>query len=411
MTHQSSLEEIYKLSEEDFTASDHKKIFTAIRELVKSNTAIDQAILFGKLNGEVKRAAMEFFADTYILESNFKEYASLLKDYTLKRKLNAIAEGLIKSDKTGKELSELAEQEIFKLREDVQTQTFTTTKQLVNSVLGKIEESQSIKGYTGVETGFYKLDRVTDGLQNGEYILIGARPSMGKTALALNMASNIAKSGRQVAFFSLEMDAPTVTKRMILAESLVSDKKIKTKSLNDQDFKKLALASGNLYNRQIHICDRSPMTVSEIKSMCRKLKRSKGLDIVFIDYLQLLRSTEGASRREQVEAVSRDVKSMAKELNVPVVVVSSLSRAGKDRSDKHPVMSDLRETGQIEFDCDLIMFLHREYYYNPNKADPHDAELIIAKHRNGALGKINLTWFAESTLFTNRSELQDASEA
>lgn len=391
-------EEVELLSEDDFVDSQHKEIYKAIKTLVKEQKKFDAMVLIQYISKKVDSKALEFLASTQAITTNFREYVNRLKDLKIKRELHLLAEKIMFSDLTGDETSEEAEREIFKIRENTSTAEFSEIQDLMAEALEEIESSQTVEGRVGLETGFTNLDLLTDGLQKQDYILIGARPSMGKTALALNITSQIALKGKKVAFFSLEMSKKQVAKRLILSESLVNDTLVKKRELNNHHYEKMTSIANTLSRSNIYINDTGSLTVAQMKSMCRKIKRTKGLDLVVIDYLQLIRSREGNGRREQVEAVSRDLKVMAKELNVPLIVISSLSRANESRQDKRPILSDLRETGQIEFDADLIMFLHRENYYN-KEADPHHAELIIAKARNGELGIINLAWVGGCTKF------------
>jgi len=390
--------EVELLEENDFIDSAHKEIYLAIKELIKANKNFDDKILISSINKRVKSENLMFIAENKALKLNWKEYVKQLKDLTLKRRLHDIAEKIMNSDTSGEDMSEYAEKEIFKLRENIITEDFTDIKLIVMDAYKQIEDEQEQKGYTGLETGFVDLDRITGGLQDADYILLGARPSMGKTALALNVISNAAMRGKKVVLFSLEMSEKQVMKRLLLSESFISGNKLKNKSLDKRDYDKLLHVARGFCNSNISINDNASLTVAQMKSMSRKLKRTKGLDLIVVDYLQLIKSKEGKIRREQVEAVSRDLKVMAKELNVPVVVISSLSRANESRNDKRPILSDLRETGQMEFDADLIIFLHREHYYD-REANPGQAELIIAKQRNGSLGVIELSWVGECTKF------------
>lgn len=397
-------EEVELLSKEDFVDTQHKEIYKAIKRLVKEQKKFDSMILIQYISKEVDNNALQFLATTNTITKNFKEYVNRLKDLKVKRELNTIAEKIMSSDATGEEMSEEVEKDIFRIRENVNTAEFSDIGDLLMDTLEEIEGTQTNKGRTGLETGFDKLDMLTDGLQKQNYIIIAARPSIGKTSFALNITSQVALMGKKVAFFSLEMSKNQITKKLILSESLVSDTLVKSRELNDHHYEKMTSVSNRLSQTDIYINDTSSLTIAQMKSMCRKIKRKGGLDVVVIDYLQLIRSREGKSRREQVEAVSRDLKAMSKELDVPLIVISSLSRANESRSDKRPILSDLRETGQIEFDADIIMFLHRENYYN-HEADPNHAELIIAKNRNGELGVIDLAWIGGCTRFMNWTKL------
>jgi replicative DNA helicase len=393
------VQEIELLSTEDFTDPIHKTIFEGIRELFNQNKNIDTMLLLQHLNKEnVNTNDLLFITEISPLKINWREYISKLKDLTLKRKLCNLAERVLTSRDSGQALSERLEKEVFRLRENIQTQDFTPINETLLEAFQEIENRYYSEDLTGLQTGFSGLDKITDGLQRSDYIILAARPSMGKTAFALNILQNVAKEGKKIAFFSLEMSKRLISKRMLLSEALVSEQSIRNKKIDGYGWQKINNASGTLYKTNIYICDNAVLTVGQMKSMCRKVKRKKGLDLVVIDYLQLIKSKEGGSRREQVEAVSRDLKAMAKELDIPVLVISSLSRATESRKNKRPILSDLRETGQIEFDADVIMFLHREYYYNP-EANPNLAELLIAKQRNGALGVIQLGWIGECTTF------------
>ncbi len=246
-------------------------------------------------------------------------------------------------------------------------------------------------------------------MRKSEYILLAARPSIGKTALAINIAQNLITQNKSVAFFSLEMSKEQLVERLLRGMALVeNDRLLKRngKKMQQNDWDKLLNTANYIYNKNLYIDDNPSISVGEMQSMCRKLKRTKGLDLVIIDYLQLIQSNVKGSRREQVEQVSRDLKRMAKELNVPILVISSLSRANTQRENKIPILSDLRETGQIEFDADVVMFIHREFYYKPSETElKHDADIIIAKNRNGEIGRAKLNWYAEYTRFMSKGEI------
>lgn len=396
--HPRCAEEAELLSESDFTSDTHKKIFRAIIKLVRSGTRFDELILIRTINREVGQMDLEFLAETHVFKSHWRQYVKQLKDLSVRRRLYKLADAIKQSTESGEILSELAEKEIFAIRENILTEDFVNIKDLIMGTLERIEETQTSKGRSGLETGFADIDDITDGLQNGNYILLGARPSMGKTALAVNIATNVANNGKKVAFFSLEMAKEELSKRIMLSESMIPGSRVKDKQLNERDYSKMAMATSRIANADIYINDTVGITVAEMKSMCRKRKRSDGLDLVVIDYLQYIAGRGKGVRREQVEDISRDLKKMAKELNVPVLIVSSLNRSLETRENKRPILSDLRETGQIEYDADLILFLHRENYYN-NEAPKDRAELIVAKQRNGELGIVDLTWAGSYTRF------------
>jgi len=271
-----------------------------------------------------------------------------------------------------------------------------------------LESSQAAKqeGHiTGLETGFRDLDFKTAGLQKSDLILLAARPAMGKTALVLNLIEYIALHGSHtIAMFSLEMSKEQLVKRMLAMNSKVDSQKIRTGNLEDEEWVKLVDSVRRIGNTSLVIDDTSGITASEIRSKCRKLKLSKGLDLIIIDYLQLMSGSgkrRGDSRQQEISDISRALKVMARELNIPVIALSQLSRAVEQRPDKRPMLSDLRESGAIEQDADIVMFLYRDEYYNPDTEDKGVAEIIIAKQRSGPTGKVKLAWLSNLTKFGN----------
>lgn len=387
----------------DFTEELHQKVFIGIQNLVKQEKQVDYLTLYNELNKQVQLTYLAELNNHLPTTANFKQYIDQLKDLSLKRKLYKLADEIRNQNKTGEELAEIAEQEIFKLREETSTSEFTKLDEIVLDVYENIEKVASGEVERGLKTGYTKLDEILGGLRNQEYILLGARPSIGKTALSINIAENLLVQNKSIAFFSFEMSKEQLVERLIKGMSFVETgykRKIK-----EDEWRKLQNSSSYLRGRNLFIDDDPNKTVSDMQSMCRKLKRTEGLDIVIIDYLQKVKSNHRGSSREQLEQVSNDIKNMAKILDVPVLVVSSLSRANEARDIKVPVMSDLRETGQLEFDADVIMFLHREYYYDRTKEDlKRDADIVIAKNRNGKTGRTKLLWMEEYTKFLNRSD-------
>ncbi|WP_425447768.1 replicative DNA helicase [Dethiothermospora halolimnae] len=389
------------LLEEDFTGDLHITILNAIKQIVQEKQQPDYMTIYQTLNQKIDLTFLVDLTENIPTTANFKNYVKQLKDVTVKRKLIRLADEIKTSDKAGEELSEYVESQVFGIRENVQTEDFTNAKDEILSVVDEVEQTYMNEGLSGISTGYPALDKMTDGLQKANLIYLAARPSMGKTALALNISQNIANNGGTVAFYSIEMAKNELLKRMLFSEAILSQEKLKEKDLNDNDWQKIHGAANQIYRSNVHITDKSSLTVPQMTSMARKLKRQKGLDLVVIDYLQLLRSNEGNTRREQVETVSRNLKAMAKELDVPVMVISSLSRANESRSDKRPMLSDLRETGQIEYDADLVIFIHREEYYNPTPENKGKAEIIFAKQRNGAVGVARLGFIKECTRFVD----------
>lgn len=391
------------LSVDDFTDELHQKIFVGIQNLVKQEKQIDYLTLYTELNKQVQVSYLAKLSDSLPTTANFKQYIDQLKDLSLKRKLYKLADEIRNPEKTGEELAELAEREIFELREETSTSEFTRLNEIVLDVYGHIERVASGEIERGIKTGYTKLDEILGGLRKQEYILLGARPSIGKTALAVNIAENLLIRNKSIAFFSFEMSEQQLVERLLKGMALVETGYERKMGVNE--WAKLQKAANFLLDKKLFIDDNPNKTVSDMQSMCRKLKRTEGLDLVIIDYLQKVKSSHRGTKREQLEQVSNDIKNMAKMLNVPILVVSSLSRANETREVKVPVMSDLRETGQLEFDADVIMFLHRDYYYDrTNESIKRDADIVVAKNRNGKVGRTKLIWREEYTKFLNRSD-------
>ena len=298
--------------------------------------------------------------------------------------------------------SESAERQIFKVAEGQLKGDFADIHDVIMETINHIEEIRRNKGQlTGLSTGFSELDFKTSGLQKSDLVYIAARPSMGKTAFALNLAQHAAvKDGARVAIFSLEMSKTQLMQRMLCSEGLIDLSKVRTGELDDEEWQVLADASVRLYGTHILIDDTAGQTLADIRSKSRRVKAEQGLDLVLIDYLQLM-SGRGHSenRQNEISEISRGLKSLARELQCPIVCLSQLSRAPDGRPDHHPMLADLRESGSIEQDADVVMFLYREYYYDKENANPNMAELDIAKQRNGPTGRINLTWRPEFTRF------------
>ncbi|WP_158220126.1 DnaB-like helicase C-terminal domain-containing protein [Tissierella sp. P1] len=259
----------------------------------------------------------------------------------------------------------------------------------------------------GIITGYHALDKATDGLKKKNLIYLAGRPPMGKTALAINIAEKNVLAGNSVAIFSLEMGKEELVKRLILGANYINSQKIKNKELTADEWGRMLKGANALLDKKLFIEDNTSLTVAEMTSMCRRIKRDKGLDLVIIDCLQLISSNNSKlSRREEIDSISKSLKAMAKELDVPVIVISSLSRATEQRQNKRQVLSDLRESGQIEYDADLVMFVHREEYYNPTEENKGEAKIIIAKQRNGQLGIVKLKWLGQYTKFVDASHIK-----
>ena len=296
-----------------------------------------------------------------------------------------------------------AEKKIFDLIQNKNKSGFSPIKDVLIESISKLEELYNRKQHiTGVATGFSELDYMTTGLHGSELILLAARPAMGKSAFALNIAANAAiKSNIPVAIFNLEMSKEQLVDRILSSEAMVDSNKIRTGKLEEEDWGKVANVLGTLSESNIFIDDTPGITVMEIRNRCRKLKIEKDIGLVIIDYLQLVQGSnrKNGTREQEIAEISRSLKIMAKELNVPVIALAQLSRAVEQREDHRPMLSDLRESGSIEQDADIVMFLYRDDYYNKDSEDKNLTEVIIAKHRGGSTGKVKLLWMGNYTRF------------
>ena len=344
--------------------------------------------------------------------ANVKYYAQIVADKSVMRKLIRLNEEIANTCYAGKEsleaVLEKTEKSIFELLQRRNTGEFVPIKQVVLNALERIEKASRSKGtVTGIPTGFIDLDYKLSGLQPSDLVLIAARPSMGKTAFVLNIAQYIAfKKERGVAVFSLEMSKEQLVNRLFSLESQVDAQSIRTGNMKDSDWEKLIEGAGIIGRSRLIIDDTPGISISELRSKCRKYKLEHELDVVIIDYLQLMTGSVGKSqesRQQEISEISRSLKGLARELNVPVVALSQLSRAVESRPDKRPMLSDLRESGAIEQDADVVMFIYRDEYYNKDSEFKRQAEIIIAKQRNGPVGTVNLAWLGEYTKFANLS--------
>ena len=305
-------------------------------------------------------------------------------------------------------IMDMAEQKVFNLVQNKNSNGYTAIKDVLAESLKKIEELYNKKGVvTGVSTGFVDLDRKTAGLHESDLIIVAARPAMGKSAFAINMATNAAvKSNIPVAIFNLEMSKEQVGNRILCSEAMIDSNKVRTGQLEDEDWVKLANTIGSLSEAPIYIDDTPGISIMEIRAKCRKLKIEKNIGLVVIDYLQLVQGSGGrnTSREQEISEISRSLKILAKELEIPVIALSQLSRGAEKRDDKRPMLSDLRESGAIEQDADIVMFLYRDDYYNPESEKRNIAEVIIAKHRGGSTGTVDLAWMGNYTKFGDSAQ-------
>ena len=298
---------------------------------------------------------------------------------------------------------DLAEKRVMELTQDSSDRNYSSIKDVLVSTFDELEKLFNQKGkISGITTGFSGIDRMTSGLHNSDLLILAARPAMGKSAFAINIATSVAKSGIPVAIFNLEMSKEQVVNRILASEAMVDSNKLRTGQLDDNDWMKLASTSGILSDTPIYIDDTPGISIMEIRTKCRKLKMEKDIGLVVIDYLQLITASgkKNSSREQEISEISRSLKILAKELNIPVIALSQLSRSAEKRQDdKRPMLSDLRESGAIEQDADIVMFIYREDYYNPETPEKNVAEIIFAKHRGGSTGTVKLKWLGNYTKF------------
>ncbi|MBQ9027226.1 MAG: replicative DNA helicase [Lachnospiraceae bacterium] len=403
------------LREDDFYARQYGVLFAAITEMYRKGMAVDPVTLQTRLRE--KNLPPEVYSSGMIMElidrvptsANIKTYAEIVVEKSLLRKMiranEEIAGSCYEQKDEIEDIMNLAEKKVFEISQKRGGSDFVPIRQIVLNAMEKIEAASHIKGnVTGLSTGFTDLDSRTAGFQPSDLILIAARPSMGKTALVLNIAEHLVmRENRCVAIFSLEMSKEQLTNRLFAMESHVEAQKIRTGDLTEQEWGDLIEVAGNIGESRLIIDDTPAITVQEMRSKCRKYKMEFGLEMIIIDYLQLMSGSgrSGDSRQQEISEISRSLKALARELNVPVVSLSQLSRAVESRADHRPMLSDLRESGAIEQDADVVMFIYRDDYYNQDSEKKGIAEIIIAKQRNGPIGTVELSWQPSLTKFAN----------
>ena len=404
---------------DDFYSRQYGVIFDAMVELNDANKPVDPVTLQAKLvekGVSPEISSLEFLKeilDTVPTAANIRHYANIVADRATARKLIKLNDEISNECYAGnqplEQILDDTEKRVFQIVQNRNVDDYIPINKIVMNAMDHIETVYKAKGnVTGQATGFYELDYKTAGLQNSDLILVAARPSMGKTALVLNMAQHMAfKNKKNVAIFSLEMSKEQLVNRLFSLESHVDAQRLRTGSLTDSDWKALIESAGNIGQSNLIIDDTPSISISELRSKCRKYKLEHGLDIVMIDYLQLMSASGGRSsdsRQQEISEISRSLKALARELNVPVVALSQLSRAVESRPDKRPMLSDLRESGAIEQDADVVMFLYRDEYYNKDTDKKNIAEVIIAKQRNGPIGTTELVWIPDLTKFANMAK-------
>ncbi len=402
------------LTVEDFYQKQYGILFEAMAELYSEGKPIDLITLQNRLKEKEvppEISSLEFVRDmitTVPTSANVKYYAEIVSEKAVLRRLIKVNEEIAAACYSGKErvedIMEDTEKRIFQVLQRKSNDEFVPIKEVVLNALDKIEAASRAKGsVTGLATGFIDLDYKTSGFQPSDLILIAARPSMGKTAFVLNIAEYMAfRSDLTVAIFSLEMSKEQLVNRLFALESRVDSQNLRTGNLSDGDWASLIEAAGVIGRSNLIIDDTPGISVSELRSKCRKYKLEHNLGIIMIDYLQLMQgSKRSESRQQEISDISRSLKEIARELQVPVVALSQLSRAVEQRPDHRPMLSDLRESGAIEQDADVVMFLYRDDYYNHDTEKKDVAEVIIAKQRNGPIGTIELAWLPRFTKFAN----------
>lgn len=410
---------------EDFYRAAHQKIFNVMLKLNDQGKAVDLVTVTEELS------AAKLLEDTggvsYLSElagsvptaANIEYYAKIVEEKSLLRRLIRTATGIAQDGYTREDEVEVllgeAEKNILEVAQRKNAGAFHNIKDVLVRTYDNIEVMHNRKGdITGIETGFAELDKMTAGFQRNDLIIVGARPSVGKTAFALNISQNVAtKTGENVAIFSLEMGAEQLVMRMLCAEGNIDAQRLRTGSLTDEDWGKLTMAMGSLSNAGIFIDDTPGVRITDIRSKCRRLKQEHGLGMILIDYLQLILGSgrSGENRQQEVSEISRSLKALARELQVPVIALSQLSRGVEQRQDKRPMMSDIRESGSIEQDADIVAFLYRDDYYDKESEDKNIIEIIIAKQRNGPTGTVQLAFVKEYNKFVNLEKRFDESFA
>ena len=410
------------LKEEDFYREDNKTIYEAILNLYNRSEPIDIITLKAELTSMGmfdKIGGLEYIVglpEKVPTTANVEKYISIVKEKSELRRLIKAANEIIEQgyDPTENidDIMNSAEKKIFNIMQDKDQKSYSPIKDVLIDAFTELEQLYNQKQHiTGVPTGFIDLDYKTAGLHNSDLILIAARPAMGKSAFALNIATNAALKAKVPAvLFSLEMSKEQMVNRILCSEAMVDSNKVRTGKIDDDDWIKLADTMGDLSEAPIYIDDTPGISINEIRAKCRKLKLEKNIGLVVIDYLQLVQGSSKraqGSREQEISEISKSLKILAKEINVPVIALSQLSRAPEQRPDHRPMLSDLRESGAIEQDADIVMFLYRDDYYNEDSEDKGLAEVIVAKHRAGSTGTVKLVWLGNYTKFANMERYRE----
>jgi replicative DNA helicase len=410
------------LQPEDFYREAHRSIYNAMLDLFSRNEAVDLITITEHLRREDKLEAaggisyITSLANSVPTAANVLYHAKIIEEKALLRQLiNAatyIAGMGYEANDEVLNILDKAEKMILDVSGRKITGDFAPIKNILMAALDRVEHLYNAKGgVTGLSTGFVDLDRLTAGLQPSDLILVAARPSMGKTAFVLNIAQNVALKDNAVAFFSLEMSKEQLVQRMLCSEATINAQRLKIGDLKDQDWTKLMKAADRLSSAPVFIDDTAGITVTEMRSKARRLKAEHDLKLIVIDYLQLMSggssSGRNENRQQEISEISRSLKALARELSVPVIALSQLSRGVETRTNKRPMLSDLRESGSLEQDADIVAFLYRDDYYDPQTENKDITEVIISKHRNGPVDTVLLTFQKEYTKFRNYTKLAE----
>ncbi len=402
-----------KLHPDDFYRPAHQAIFDGVLALFNKNEPVD-AVTVAE---ELRRADMLERVGglgylTQLIEvvpatSNIEHYAAIVEEHALRRRLMRVGGDIGKLatevDQPIAEVVDKAEQSVYAVSEKRVGEGLALIDPLLGPAIERAEELHRHGAeVTGLSTGLRDLDRKLAGLHPGNLIIVAARPGMGKSTLAIGIAQHIAVQGDPVAIFTLEMGREEIVSRMLCSQGRIDSQRLRTGRLTEGDFSKLSNAANVLYKKPIYVDDSAGLTVTEIRAKCRRLKRRSGLGLVVVDYLQLMHGTAGENRQQEIAIISRSLKSLARELEVPVIGVSQLNRSLEQREDKRPRLGDLRESGAIEQDADIVLFIYRHEYYHPEAIETKGiAEVAIAKHRQGSVGRVDLTFLPEFTLFSD----------
>ncbi len=404
-----------RLTMEDFYKPGHQSVFEAVKEVFDANQPIDAITVADQL---AKREVLDRIGGvTYLTEllaavpttANVEYYIEIVEEASLRRKLQRA--GAVVGEKATDlvtpiaDVLDQAEQAVFAVAERRLGEGLSPISPLLMPALEKAEEMQARgSGITGLATGFRDLDRKLAGLQAANLVVVAARPSMGKSALALNIAENAAAAGNAVAIFTLEMSKEEVVQRMLCSHARVDSSRLRTGQLNPNQWSKLMSSADALYKMPVYVDDSASLTVTSIRAKARRLLRRGGLGLIVVDYLQLMHGTGAENRQQEIAEISRSLKTLARELHLPIIAVSQLNRSLESREDKRPRLGDLRESGAIEQDADVVMFIYRHEYYHPEAREEVGlAEVNIAKHRAGATGKVDMTFMPEFTLFGDQA--------